>query len=195
MTPTCKAASVGPPPLQVRRARRADAGPIAHLYYDTVRHVNVRDYGEAQIEAWAPRVYDARFWHRRFKRYRVFVAVAGAQIVGFAELGEDGHIDCFYVHHRWQGCGVGSLLMRHIVAEARKRHLSRLFADVSLTAEGFFRRAGFHVRRRQKKIYHRRAFIQFFMEKRLGRRFSLAVPFARERRRARRIVRRSARQE
>ncbi|MHB1949598.1 MAG: GNAT family N-acetyltransferase [Gammaproteobacteria bacterium] len=42
------------------------------------------------------------------------VAVMDDKIVGFAELEDNGHIDCFYCHHEYQGCGVGSALMREI---------------------------------------------------------------------------------
>lgn len=38
----------------VRAATPADAGQIARLVFDTVHHVNSRDYAPHQIEAWAP---------------------------------------------------------------------------------------------------------------------------------------------
>lgn len=153
--------------MLIRTAKPADAPAIAHLYYDTVHTVNARDYSPAQIEAWAPRVYGDGFWRRRFKRYRVFVAVDEDAVVGFAEFDPSGAIDCFYVHHRWQGRGVGSALMRRVVAEARRCKTRRLSADVSLTARPFFEKQGFTVVRVQKKLYRNRAFKQFVMERRL----------------------------
>jgi putative acetyltransferase len=56
------------------------------------------------------------------------------------------------VNHQWQGKGVGRKLLKHIEAEARKRRTKHLFADVSITAMPFFRKASFSVVRQQKKI-------------------------------------------
>jgi putative acetyltransferase len=154
--------------MQIRLVKRADVPEIARLYYETVHRVNARDYGPEQIAAWAPRVYPDAFWLRRFRRYRVFVAEDEGEVVGFAELAADGAIDCFYVHHAHQGEGVGADLMARVERGARRQGDTRLMADVSLTAEPFFRRMGFRVLRRQVKVYRNRAFKQAVMEKRLG---------------------------
>jgi putative acetyltransferase len=158
--------------MRVRRVRRADIPQISHLYYETVRRVNARDYSPEQIRAWAPRVYPDAFWQRRFRRYEVFVAEDGGAVVGFVELGRAGEIDCFYIHHGHQGRGIGAALMARVKREARGRGNTCRFACgrcVSITAEPFFRRMGFRVTRRQIKIYRNRAFKQAVIEKRLGR--------------------------
>jgi putative acetyltransferase len=154
--------------MRIRPVKRADVPEIARLYYETVRRVNARDYKPEQIAAWAPRVYPDAFWLRRFRRYRVFVAEDRGRVVGVAELAPGGAIDCFYVHHAHHGKGVGAALMGRIEREARRRGATRLVADVSLTAEPFFRRMGFRVVRRQVRIYRNRAFKQAGMEKRMG---------------------------
>jgi putative acetyltransferase len=153
--------------MMVRRVKRADIRQIARLYYETVHRVNARDYGPEQIQAWAPRVYPDRFWQRRFGHYLVPVTEADGRVVGFVELGEIGEIDCFYVHYAHQHRGIGAALMAQVEREARARGNRRLLADVSITAEPFFRRTGFRVARRQIKIYRNRAFKQAVMEKRL----------------------------
>lgn len=153
--------------MLIRRVKRTDIPHISRLYYETVHRVNARDYTPEQIHAWAPRLYADAFWQRRFRHYRVFVADDGGVIVGFVELTRTGEIDCFYVHHAHQQRGVGSALMARIEREARGLGSTRLLADVSLTAEPFFRRMGFKVSRRQIKIYRNRAFKQAVMEKRL----------------------------
>jgi putative acetyltransferase len=155
--------------MRIRRVRRADIPQIARLYYETVHRVNARDYGPKQIQAWAPRVYPDAFWLQRFRRYRVLVAENGGAAVGFVELGRTGEIDCFYVHHAHQYRGIGAALLAQAEREALARGNTRLLADVSITAEPFFRRVGFRVARRQIKIYRNRAFKQSVMEKRLRR--------------------------
>lgn len=155
--------------MRIRRVRRSDVPQISRLYYETIHRVNARDYGPEQIEAWAPRVYPDTFWLRRFRRYRVLVAEDEGAAVGFVELGRTGEIDCFYVHHAHQHHGIGAALMARVECEARGHGNSRLVADVSITAEPFFRRMGFRVLRRHIKIVRNRAFKQAVMEKRLRR--------------------------
>ena len=153
--------------MRLRRYKKSDIPQIASLYYDTIHQVNSKDYSPSQIQAWAPRVYPTRFWATRFQRYTVYVVEEKQQIIGFAEFEKTGHIDCFYVHYVWQGKGVGSLLMNAIERQARQRRLSRLFADVSLTAMPFFKHHGFAIKRKQKKIYRGQRFSQYVMIKRL----------------------------
>lgn len=155
--------------MLIRRVKRPDIPQIARLYYETVHRVNARDYTAEQIRAWAPRIYPDSFWQRRFRRYTVFVAQDEETIVGFAELSPTGEIDCFYVHHARQQKGIGATLMARIERQARSHGNARLQADVSITAEPFFRRMGFRVVRRQTKIYRNRSFEQAVMEKRLRR--------------------------
>ena len=59
--------------------------------------------------------------------------------------------------------------MARVEREARSRGNTRLLADVSVTAEPFFRRMGCRVVRRQIKIYRNRAFKQAVIEKRFRR--------------------------
>jgi putative acetyltransferase len=173
--------------MRIRRVERADITPISRLYYETVHRVNSRDYSPEQIDAWAPRVYPDAFWQRRFRRYFVLVAEEEGAIVGFAELAPTGEIDCFYVHHAHQHRGVGAALMARIEREAHARGSSRLTADVSITAEPFFRRMGFRIVRRQIKIFRNRAFKQAVMEKRLSRSIIALKKKPSRRRNARRI--------
>ncbi len=151
----------------VKQVKNADAEAISRLYFETIHHVNAVDYSPGQIQAWAPRVYPAAFWHRRWRDYRVWVAFLENRTVGFAETQTTGHVDCFYVHHRYQRQGVGRALIERIVQQARREGGTRLFADVSLTARPFFRNMGFMVVRRRANYYRRCVFTQFVMVRNL----------------------------
>jgi len=107
-----------------------------------VRRANASDYIPDRIRAGAPRVYPDAFWQRRLRRYCVLVAEDSGTIVGFVELAPKGEIDCFYVHHGHQHRGIGAALMARVEGEANSHSNSRLVADVSITAESFFRRVG-----------------------------------------------------
>ena len=82
--------------------------------------------------------YRREDWAKKFARTKPIIAVIDDTIVGFAEFEPNGHIDCFYCHHEWVGKGVGSALMNEILVRAKKNHINRIFAEVSITAKPFF---------------------------------------------------------
>ena len=151
--------------MRVRTHRNGDIPSISRLYYETIHFVNSRDYTDQQIAAWAPAVPEDSFWKERFKKYQVYVAEQDECIVGFTELDPAGHIDCFFVHHEWQRCGVGRRLMERIVASAGKQQIVRLFAEVSITAESFFLNQNFVVVREYETTRRRVKLKQFVMER------------------------------
>lgn len=77
------------------------------------------------------------------------------------------YIDCFYVHPDWQRQGVSSRLLGRIEHDATEQGISRIFAEVSLTARPFFEEKGFLIVNEQEKAYRNQVFKLFFMEKRL----------------------------
>jgi putative acetyltransferase len=152
--------------MQLRNYVEADISQISRLYFFTVRTINSRDYSKEQIEAWAPEIYPDSYWKERWNNdYTVLVAEENNQIVGFAEFRSNGEVDCFYVHHEWQGMSVGSKLMNAIERIAKRKEIARIFADVSLTAKPFFAAKGFEMIREQTKGYRGQSFQQFYMEK------------------------------
>lgn len=151
----------------VRIATPADAGQIAQLFFDTVHHVNSRDYAPHQVDAWAPTVRPAADWADRQATHRTWVAVAGEAILGFGELEASGHIDCFYCHKDHQGVGVGTALLAAIVAEAVRLGVPKLFAEVSITARPFFERRGFCVVRELQTEIRGVALVNCLMERSL----------------------------
>jgi len=66
-------------------------------------------------------------------------------IVGFAELEEKGHINCFFVHHKHQGKGVGRILTSACIDEAKALGYKKIVTEVSITAKPFFLKMGFKV--------------------------------------------------
>jgi putative acetyltransferase len=91
----------------VREYRKSDLPEISRLFYNTVHQINSRDYTPEQIAAWAGEIKDELFWQEHFNSYLVYVVEANHIIVGFTNFKTTGYIDCFYVHHQWQGQGVG----------------------------------------------------------------------------------------
>jgi GNAT superfamily N-acetyltransferase len=151
--------------MKIRRYKEGEAQALWSLLYETVHQVNCNDYSLAQLDAWAPAQIDLAPWTERLSQISPFVAEENSEIIGFAELEENGHIDCFYCAHDWQGKGVGTALLQAIEDEAAKRGLYRLFAEASITAKGFFERHGFTVEAEQSVSLRGEHFTNFVVTK------------------------------
>lgn len=137
--------------VQVREYEAADAAPLMALFHATVHAICRSDYTPEQLAAWSPESgQQVALWKRRFESTKPFVAVAENGPVGFLELGADGHIDCLYVRHDRQRRGVGTLLLEHALANARRRSIRQLDAEVSITAVPIFTCHGFVTVRAQE---------------------------------------------
>jgi N-acetylglutamate synthase-like GNAT family acetyltransferase len=153
--------------MRIRGFHPDDTAIIVELFRDTVHQVNSRDYTREQVEAWAPQEIDQERWLARLANSFTLVAVDGGQIIGFANLESDGHLDCIYAHAQHQGRGVGTALLTAIEVRARELGLTRLFAEVSITARPFFEHRGFVVVE-ERRVHCREVwFINYRMEKRL----------------------------
>jgi putative acetyltransferase len=151
--------------MHIRPAQFSDASVLTRLFYDTVHHVNCRDYSQEQVDAWAPTLTDRGHWQPQFLSQWTFVAEEGTKILGFCELERDGHIGCFYCHYQHQRQGVGSLLLQHLEAIALQRGIERLHTEASITAKPFFERWGFQVAQAQEVERHGVRLRNFVMDK------------------------------
>jgi len=65
--------------------------------------------------------------------------------VGTGRLLPDGHIGRLAVLKEWRGKGVGALLLRALIEQARHRRHTRVRLNSQTYAAGFYRRYGFEV--------------------------------------------------
>lgn len=77
------------------------------------------------------------------------VAEQNGEIVGFAELERDGHLEMFYCRRDVIARGIGRSLYEAVESKAVALGLDRIFADVSITACSFFENRGFSVLQKQ----------------------------------------------
>lgn len=152
-------------PLTIRFATERDARDIASLFHETVKTINSRDYLPPQIEAWAGEFPDPKKWSHRLASRKTFVAELAGEVVGFAELEGNGHIDAFYVHPAHQREGVGAALAARIEQEAERLGIAILFTEASITAEPFFKKRGFETVREQEVHYGGAVFKNYSMTK------------------------------
>lgn len=135
--------------VSIRRFKPTDVHQIAQLFHDTIRQINIKDYTDDQVKAWAPDDLYFRDWETKCSGMYTYIAEDKIVIAGFAELASNGYIDCFYCHKDYQGQGVGTLLFRTLQQKASDLNLDKLFADVSITAKPFFEKIGFMVQDKQ----------------------------------------------
>lgn len=135
------------PLFTIRRFQESDTEDVARLFHETVRTVNAGDYSPEQLKAWAPDDIHFKDWKAACTEVYTIVAVPedNHMISGFAMLKESGYVDCFYVHHLWQGKGAGRQLMKHLISRALSQGNDLLTSEVSITAVPFFRKFGFRI--------------------------------------------------
>ena len=153
--------------MNVRKFKPGDEPQLWDLFYNTIRFVNARDYTERQVKAWAPDFFDQKIWEKKMRTINPFIVVKDDILLGYADLQKDGYIDHFYCHYLWQRKGVGSLLLKVIENNAMERGITRLYANVSITAKPFFLYKGFEALKKQKAIIRGEELENYKMQKML----------------------------
>ncbi|MFN6558774.1 MAG: GNAT family N-acetyltransferase [Nostoc sp. ChiSLP01] len=151
--------------MKIREYRLSDTQAIAKLFYDTIHEINIADYTQEQVDAWAPKNIDYEVWHKRLQVKLPYIAEDNGEIVGFGELEADGHIDCFYCHSKYQRKGIGSKLLTHLEKTAISQGIKRLYTEASITAKPFFEHQGFIVVKEQEVERRGVWFKNYVMEK------------------------------
>lgn len=149
----------------IREYKLSDTEEIMKLFYDTVHEINIQDYTQQQVNAWAPENMDYEVWHKRLQTKLPYIAEDNGEIVGFGELETDGHIDCFYCHSKYQKMGIGSKLLSHIENTAKSQGIKRLYTEASITAKLFFQSKGFSIVKEQQVERRGVTFKNYVMEK------------------------------
>ncbi|MFN6517502.1 MAG: GNAT family N-acetyltransferase [Nostoc sp. CreGUA01] len=151
--------------MKIREYKLSDTQAIMKLFYDTIHEINICDYTQEQVDAWAPKNMDYEAWHKRLQTKLPYIAEENGEIVGFGELEADGHIDCFYCHSKYQRKGIGSKLLNHLENIAKLQGIKRLYTEASITAKPFFQNQGFSVVREQQVERRGVLFQNYLMEK------------------------------
>lgn len=122
------------------------------VFFDAVRTAGLRDYTQAQVEAWAPAIPDRSRFETRAKDGRlILVAVNEAdEPIAYGDLEPNGHIDHLYCRPEMIGTGTASALYHQLEQHAHARGIAKLFVEASEAARRLFLRNGFaEIRRRE----------------------------------------------
>ena len=131
------------PKLALRPFLPADAPLLAEIFRASVSELTGDDYSETQQEAWAAMADDEDPFAARLANALTLLGTIDGSPVGFASLAGTERIDMLYVHPAAAGQGVGSMLIDALEKLAAARGAPRLTADVSDSAQDFFRHRGF----------------------------------------------------
>jgi putative acetyltransferase len=127
--------------------------------------VNIKDYSELHVKAWAPEDYDQSEWYKRISSINPFVAILDSKIVGYADIQDDGYIDHFFCHWNHQGKGIGKALMQELIVAGQKKGNARIYSHASITAKPFFEHFGFQMLKSQQVNIRDQVLINYVMEK------------------------------
>jgi putative acetyltransferase len=121
----------------------ADTPLLAEIFRASIAELTAEDYNEAQQAAWIASAGDEDALGARLAGELTLVATIDGEAVGFAALKGRDEIDMLYVHPAVAGQGIGAQLMDALEKLAAARGATKLTADVSDTALGFFERRGY----------------------------------------------------
>ena len=136
------------PQLAMRPFLPADTALLADIFRASIEELTADDYSQAQRERWASAADDQETFRARLAGQLTLLGTMAGSPVGFASLKGKEHIDMLYVHPAAAGHGVGSMLVDALEKLAAARGAKQLTADVSDSAEEFFKRRGFVAQRR-----------------------------------------------
>lgn len=147
--------------MEIRKYQPSDCKVLAELFYHTVHTVNVKDYTEAQANAWATGRLDLEKWNRSFQEHYSLVAVDNGIIVGFGDIDETGYLDRLFVHADYQGKGIGTAICNQLELAVK----GNITTHASITAKPFFEKRGYSVVREQQVKRQGILLTNFVMEK------------------------------
>ena len=136
------------PKLALRPMLPTEAPLLAEIFRASIEELTGEDYSKAQQDAWAAAAEDEEAFAARLGRQLTLLGTIEGSPAGFASLKGTSELDMLYVHPAAVGQGVGTMLVDALEKLAAARGAVKLTAEVSDTAEEFFKKRGFVAQRR-----------------------------------------------
>jgi putative acetyltransferase len=136
------------PSFALRPFLAEDTPLLAEIFRASIEELTADDYGEGAQRAWASAADDEEAFAKRLGDQLTLIATMNGSPVGFASLANNETIDLIYVHPAIAGQGAGTMLVDALEKLAAARGGKRLTADVSDTAQDFFKKRGFSAQQR-----------------------------------------------
>lgn len=114
-----------------------------------VKHIDEVEEIEQQVypSPWSRSAFVTEILENAFAAY--FVALNRGQVVGYAGIWvilDEAHITNLAVHPDFHNCGIGTVLLQHIIKEARKHGVLRMTLEVrtsNVRAQNLYTKFGF----------------------------------------------------
>lgn len=151
--------------MYIRRYQETDCNEIAQLFYETVHHINAKDYSPKQLNAWATGEIDLGVWNQSFLKNHTVVAVEDGILVGFGDIDVTGYLDHLFVHKDYQGQGIATTICNELEKYAREQNTSIITTHASITAKPFFEGRGYQTSKQQVVIRQGVALTNLIMQK------------------------------
>lgn len=128
--------------MRLRAARPSDAAACAGVMRAAVRGLARGTVPARTLAAWSslPALY--HLWAMTVGGERYLVAEHGGRVIAYAALHGD-ELSAAFVHPRHAGRGLGTALVRRLVARARRAGARRVLALAAPGAIGFYAALGF----------------------------------------------------
>lgn len=133
----------------IRKFHPNDTAEIINLFHDTVHHVNKKDYGQEQLDVWAPQQIDENKWRSSLSNSYTVVIENNDIIIGFGNMEDTGYFDCLYVHKDYQHNGVATAIANELEEYALSKGNSVIQVHASITAKPFFVKRGYYMIKEQ----------------------------------------------
>lgn len=79
--------------IEIQKATNEDIDQIRMLFFETINHVNIKDYNSSQVEVWSAGYNNISGWRKKLLGQYFVVAKINAVVVGFASITPDGCLD------------------------------------------------------------------------------------------------------
>ncbi|MDA0266577.1 MAG: GNAT family N-acetyltransferase [Cyanobacteria bacterium] len=129
--------------MRIQLAIAADLPELTDLFRQTVLAHGPQHYTAAQTQAWA--TLDPERFRQLILGVTTFVAVDDTGMLGFAGLGDDGHVASVYVRRDRLHQGIGTALLTQVLDHARSLGMARLYGEASHFSLGLFQKFGFQL--------------------------------------------------
>jgi putative acetyltransferase len=132
-----------PPDLPLRHASAADVPALAALYVHSARELGPQVYSPEQVIAWQRFAHDAPAFADYVLQACTWMAEDSAGPLGFCGIDAEGEVRSLYVRATATRRGLGSALLAHALASARRQGLAAFAAWATPFSLPVFARAGF----------------------------------------------------
>lgn len=146
-----------------------DFTSAAKLFFDTVHTINIHDYTQEQLDAWAPQWDEcrARIVRKLSGQQTVGIKECGI-LIGFGSLDNKGNVDMLYVHKDRQSQGIGKIILMELERLASERGSRSIALFSSITARPFFESAGYVADRKNTVVRNGIPLTNYHMSKQIS---------------------------